>query len=176
MHCVGNELMLLLILTALHVHCRTVLKTHNRNETDILLSLKREARIEKCDKDVDCNNGEKCVEDIDCDNGGECNAKTGRCDCIPGTSGVNCATVENCTPLNCEEKDAKCIFDIKEGQPTCKCNDDNFYYEEEKCNNRLCIPNPCKNGGSCLEKANEEGGFKCICHEMWKGATCEEGE
>ncbi|GBN51269.1 hypothetical protein AVEN_150027-1, partial [Araneus ventricosus] len=77
---------------------------------------------------------EKCVEDADCDNGGTCNTETGRCECLPGTSGLNCARIENCTPLNCEEKEAKCIFDIKEGQPTCNCNDDNFYYEEERCN------------------------------------------
>ncbi|GBM60616.1 hypothetical protein AVEN_260499-1, partial [Araneus ventricosus] len=71
---------------------------------------------------------------MDCDNGGTCNTENWRCECLAGTSGVKCAKIEDCAPLNCEEKNAMCIFDIKKGQPTCKCNEDNFYYEEENCN------------------------------------------
>ena len=34
-----------------------------------------------------------------------------------------------------------------------------------------CLPNPCQNGGSCIE-LDGEGKFKCQCQLPWKGALC----
>lgn len=33
-----------------------------------------------------------------------------------------------------------------------------------------CTPNPCINGGTCINKMN---GFQCICNEFWSGTYCD---
>ena len=37
-----------------------------------------------------------------------------------------------------------------------------------------CEPNPCLNGGSCLE--SPEIGFSCLCQQIQKGKFCENGQ
>ncbi|GBO28643.1 hypothetical protein AVEN_251887-1 [Araneus ventricosus] len=60
--------------------------------------------------------------------------ETGLCICKTQTSGGECENIEGCDFLNCLEKSAKCIYDIDKSEATCKCDDENSYYENEKCN------------------------------------------
>lgn len=74
--------------------------------------------------------------DKDCKNGGKCSAKTKRCECIDGTSGVTCEIITDCGTLKCEEKSANCKFDAEKKTAFCECKDENFYFENEKCNSK----------------------------------------
>lgn len=42
-----------------------------------------------------------------------------------------------------------------------------FFLSQEK---EHCIPNPCKNGGSC---SAEEKGFTCLCQPSFRGEICQ---
>ena len=33
-----------------------------------------------------------------------------------------------------------------------------------------CNPNPCKNGGKCIDGVNS---YACVCTAGWKGKNCE---
>ena len=35
---------------------------------------------------------------------------------------------------------------------------------------QYCIPNPCKNGGTCIP---EENGYRCTCLSNYEGNNCE---
>ena len=37
-----------------------------------------------------------------------------------------------------------------------------------------CDPNPCENGGTCID--NQVGGYVCKCKPGFKGRDCDEGE
>ncbi|GBN37332.1 hypothetical protein AVEN_7514-1 [Araneus ventricosus] len=199
MHCVGNELMLLLILTALHVHCRTVLKTHNRNETDILLSLKREAWIEcDCGPVGHCSfvNGDKqcscprayaekdgkceeiCAVNDDCIDYQKCVEKEDgwkKCECADGRSGPNCETMTWCEDtekfINCKGSNGTCEYNVDERAVVCTCNSDKqFYTGEMRCRETCLDDIECKNEGRCEKK----GEYKfCSCKLGLIGDKCE---
>ncbi|GBM82321.1 hypothetical protein AVEN_128751-1 [Araneus ventricosus] len=121
-------------------------------------------------KKCTCNRGaadqggtctEMCMQDTDCQNGGICNTETGLCMCKPHTSGEKCENIEGCDSLNCLEKSAKCIYDIDKSETTCKCDDENSYYENEECNS-----SPCSNDDEC------EYPLKCIDEGFGEGQVC----
>ncbi|CAL1301498.1 unnamed protein product, partial [Larinioides sclopetarius] len=113
----------------------------------------------------DCH--KKCEKDDNCANGGTCNTETGKCNCLTGTNGVNCKNIEGCDQLNCQTKSATCVFDVAGKMPTCKCNADNFYFEEDDCHKKCEKDDNCANGGTC----NTETG-KCNCPTGTNGVNC----
>ena len=42
------------------------------------------------------------------------------------------------------------------------------------CQETACVPNPCRNQGTCGLNENVTGGFECSCRRGYTGATCEE--
>ncbi|GIY19788.1 neurogenic locus notch-like protein 1 [Caerostris extrusa] len=56
----------------------------------------------------------------------------------------------------------------------CKCNS-GFYWNSEKGNCEAvvppCLPNPCRNKGTCEVISTKE--FNCICTDGYKGSNCE---
>ncbi|GBM52914.1 hypothetical protein AVEN_257874-1, partial [Araneus ventricosus] len=110
----------------------------------------------------------KCTENTECKNGATCNTETGFCNCKPQTSGRKCENIEGCDSLNCLEKSAKCVYDIDKSETTCKCDDENSYFENEKCNKKCIEDIDCENGGEC----NSETGF-CKCKPQTSGRKCE---
>ena len=36
-----------------------------------------------------------------------------------------------------------------------------------------CDSNPCKNGGTCVNKLNSENGYHCNCTDSFTGTRCE---
>ena len=42
------------------------------------------------------------------------------------------------------------------------------------CQETACVPNPCRNQGTCELNENVTGGFECLCRRGYTGARCGE--
>ncbi len=120
--------------------------------------------------------GDRCeVKAIRCDsnpctNGSICEDGTDgfRCHCLPGFSGTSCETNDNeCAVYPCQNggtcSDALNDFvcNCRDGYVGKKCE-----YEANGCN----PPNPCLNGGTCIE--GDGHAFTCQCKDGYSGIVC----
>ncbi|GFY11539.1 uncharacterized protein TNCV_4230081 [Trichonephila clavipes] len=107
---------------------------------------------------------EKCKDNKDCHNEAEC--KDNLCQCKNGTSGDDCSTIDNCKQLNCESINAECIYNKAIGNGTCKCNDGNFLYVDNKCVEKCKTKEDCTHGAACEAEL-------CRCLPGTSGDKCE---
>ncbi|GFY44809.1 tenascin-X [Trichonephila inaurata madagascariensis] len=110
---------------------------------------------------------EKCGENKDCSNEAEC--KDNLCQCKKGTSGDDCSTIDNCKQLNCEGINAECIYNKTIGNGTCKCNDGNFLYVNNKCVEKCKTKEDCTHGAACEAEL-------CRCLPGTSGDKCEKND
>ncbi|XP_055944931.1 fibrillin-1-like isoform X2 [Argiope bruennichi] len=103
---------------------------------------------------------ENCWDDTDCYNGGKCDPETEFCFCKPKTYGDKCEYIEGCESLKCGDIIAGCVYDVNTQQPTCSCFDDNYYYNNGKCNPKWCLDG-CNSAVSICEYRNGVGICKC---------------
>jgi hypothetical protein len=101
-----------------------------------------------------------------CANGGTCeNGATGyTCNCTPGYTGANCATlVADCTTNPCQNGGI-CTNGVSGYACTCQPG-----YTGANCETLVdnCASNPCQNGGACL---NHAGGYACQCAPGYTGS------
>ena len=40
------------------------------------------------------------------------------------------------------------------------------------CEESVCLPNPCQNGGTCRLNDNATGGYVCTCRDGYTGQDC----
>nr|XP_039265048.1 fibropellin-1-like [Styela clava] len=136
--------------------------------------------------------GVTCDTDIDdcspnpCKNGGECTdgPNTFTCNCKAGWTGDSCDTnIDDCSPNPCKNGGA-CKDKLNDFECSCKSpwSGKTCDKKEESAptpkptpkpkpeKKKYCVPNPCRNGGSCTEKKED---FKCKCDDGWEGKTCE---
>ncbi|GCC22248.1 hyaluronan-binding protein 2-like isoform X1 [Chiloscyllium punctatum] len=95
-----------------------------------------------------------------------------KCHCLQLYNGTNCEIENNpCKNNSCNHGD--CLITILPPYYTCKCK---HPYQPPTCTNSsaVCDPNPCLNGGTCLE-TNRSTMFKCACAESFRGERCEIG-
>ncbi|CAL1300561.1 unnamed protein product [Larinioides sclopetarius] len=174
----GNETILLLIIYALHVHCRTVLKTQKINKTDIVPSLKEYETFEcRCGEHEDCSfEGEnkvcKCMEgykdkkgiceECSCGEHGDCSfeGENKVCKCMEGykdKKGI-------CEECNCGDN-GKCRFNGYE--KICLCNA-GFIEKDGSCQECNCGDN-----GKCRFNGYEK---ICLCNAGFieKDGSCQE--
>uniref|UniRef100_A0A665X8D2 Protein eyes shut homolog n=1 Tax=Echeneis naucrates TaxID=173247 RepID=A0A665X8D2_ECHNA len=122
-----------------------------------------------------CEKFDACL-DNPCENKGVClsngstdpSHRTYKCLCPPHFTGVNCSDVvgkEICDKI-CEN--GTCI-QVSPTSYRCRC-DSGLSGPPCKKKSAPCLPNPCRNGGSC-----EEGleGFVCHCQEEFGGLYCD---
>ncbi|XP_035230192.1 fibropellin-3-like, partial [Stegodyphus dumicola] len=102
----------------------------------------------------ECENG-KCVKDS---MGEEV------CVCPPEFSQY---TPTRCEACNCGPG-SNCTFNNFWGFKTCICK--KGYKEEKKTCIGPCSPNPCNNGGTCLDVRRS---YRCVCPYGYKGRKCE---
>lgn len=115
------------------------------------------------------------------------------CHCPEDFQGKNCSIPRpKCHSSNCETLDSclvpipekngktrlaasnvcgehgKCISEMSGGF-TCVCDPG---YTGRYCHENIndCGSNPCKNGGTCLDRINS---FQCLCREGWEGSICD---
>ncbi|XP_077966187.1 uncharacterized protein LOC120340754 isoform X2 [Styela clava] len=136
--------------------------------------------------------GEVCSTNIDecasnpCKNDGECTDEVNKfiCNCKPGWSGEICSTnIDDCSPNPCKNGGA-CKDKLNDFECSCKspwsgktCDKKEESVPTPKPTpkpkpekKKYCVPNPCRNGGSCTEKKED---FECKCDDGWEGKTCE---
>ncbi|GFQ74872.1 hemicentin-2 [Trichonephila clavata] len=106
---------------------------------------------------------EKCKTKDDCKHGAACDAEL--CRCFPGTSGDKCEKVDGCAELKCEDIDGECVYDMDKKKATCKCNDKEFVYKDEKCIAKWCLEN-CNKQSSTCDYLNGTG--LCLCKDGQK--------
>ncbi|XP_031570057.1 fibropellin-1-like isoform X2 [Actinia tenebrosa] len=127
-------------------------------------------QCEKGYKGKNCEEPTAC-EPNPCENGATCTPRGNSyvCKCTKRFQGPKC------------EEDKCSLCDVHAHCEDGKCVCDNGYSGEgtkDECfrdgasNPRFCLPNPCKNGGSCQELPN---GHSCICYEGFSGDNCELG-
>lgn len=134
---------------------------------DFIGSTCEELKIKNCSNNM-CKNGATCNDVY--------NPLTGvadnyNCTCPFGYSGVNCDEIEDfCTRRSIMCAHGLCIHTFHGEGWECKCNEGwQGALCEEPTNE--CIPNPCYNGGTCLDSHLS---FTCMCPPQWNGTTCEE--
>ncbi|KAF8777653.1 Matrilin-2 like protein [Argiope bruennichi] len=96
-----------------------------------------------------------------------------QCSCRSGYEGKTCE-IHNMCGEDDYCKNGVCKKDSERKTKYCECHSD-FYWDENKgkCEaiEHPCLPNPCKNGGTCESVSTEE--FNCTCAEGYLGKTCE---
>ena len=45
---------------------------------------------------------------------------------------------------------------------------------ENICEESVCLPNPCQNGGACQLSDDATGGYECSCRDGYTGNDCSE--
>ena len=79
--------------------------------------------------------------------------------------------VVDCDPTSCNSN-GECI-EVVGGGSVCRCEDG---WRGEYCDKDAvddCLSEPCKNGGSCNDGANN---YTCNCSPPWTGRLCESGK
>ncbi|CDW52690.1 neurogenic locus notch protein 2 [Trichuris trichiura] len=112
-----------------------------------------------------------CPPDV-CSNGGSCFIKERddfsdvifECRCPDGFVGAHCESIDHCEQV-CPP-DSVC----KDGQ--CKCLSGTFG-SPGGCIPKSCNPNPCLNGGSCVENGQHGSAF-CACKTGYDGTVCQQ--
>lgn len=131
-----------------------------------------------------------------CENAATCHSmgQDFYCACPEGYEGKTCERLkENCQTTSCQVIDSctitiatndsavvrhissnvcgprgRCISQPS-GNFTCICNEGfSGIYCHENIND--CISNPCRNGGTCIDKVNS---FQCFCPDGWEGRLCD---
>lgn len=119
--------------------------------------------------------GEKC-KDLDicfpnpCKNNGVCKdvQGTAKCDCPPPHKGPFCTGTLICFRNPCHHG-GKCV---ENPDAPCVCEKG---YIGTYCQNHVCSPSPCVNGGICIVKesfGHHRWTFKCVCPHGFKGKLC----
>ncbi|RXG72224.1 Teneurin-1 [Armadillidium vulgare] len=123
----------------------------------------------------------------DCNKHGTFDINTHSCICNPPWTGSDCSKEAffDCGPHGkCENEMCEC----EEGWTGIRCDErlcDSRCAEHGQCKNGTCVcmtgwngrhctlpgcPRNCMDHGKCL--ADEEGQWKCRCHEEWEGSDC----
>ncbi|KAI1894346.1 hypothetical protein AGOR_G00114870 [Albula goreensis] len=106
-----------------------------------------------------------------CLNNGVCEIKKGKikCDCPRPFKGKRCQKAHKvCKRRTCGH--GQCIVTSTPPFYECKCREP---YQPPDCRKAsTCVPNPCKNGGSCVQDGKD---FDCICTEDYDGRFCQVG-
>ncbi|XP_054606105.2 protein eyes shut homolog [Nothobranchius furzeri] len=121
-----------------------------------------------------CEKFDVCMNNP-CENKGVClsngstdpSNRTYSCLCPPHFTGINCSEVvgkENCDQI-CEH--GKCV-QTSSTSFTCMC-DTGLSGPPCAKKKALCDPNPCRNGGTCIETPK---GFTCLCLDSEVGSDC----
>ncbi|XP_068719980.1 uncharacterized protein [Montipora capricornis] len=121
--------------------------------------------------------GKTCL-DIDeclpnpCTNGGSCvdGINNYSCICPVGYKGDNCETdIDECS-TNSHSCDVNAVCTNTKGSYKCTCIS-GFLGDGNTCSDiNECVPNPCANGGSCVDGVNN---YSCICPVGYTGDLCE---
>uniref|UniRef100_A0A8C5H769 trypsin n=1 Tax=Gouania willdenowi TaxID=441366 RepID=A0A8C5H769_GOUWI len=104
-----------------------------------------------------------------CHNGGECREKGKRkfkCDCPDPFKGKRCEKGPKiCKRGKCGR--GECVLTSAPPFYECKCK---LPFLPPDCKHySLCNPNPCKNGGQCIQDGND---FDCQCSQGYRGRFC----
>jgi hypothetical protein len=98
---------------------------------------------------------------------GSCSASTNcTCSCPPGYSGNACQLFA-CS-LNCSSNGA-CEAQAGSAPPRCNCAPQ--WAGGPACDQRVCVPNDCLNGGQC--RVVSASAVACDCSATWTGSQCQ---
>jgi hypothetical protein len=111
-------------------------------------------KVNYCPKDA-CTPGGTCVDE-----------QAWSCQCGAGFSGTGtqaCTNIDDCPASACKPPGGICTDGI--GSHTCACNPG---FSGTSCQNDICTPNPCSNGGTCSRT-----GQLCSCPAGFSGSNCQ---
>eukprot|EP00794_Sanderia_malayensis_P011731 gene11731-12951_t len=89
------------------------------------------------------------------------------CECSTGFAGQLCEVQDFCDHNPCHNN-GQCIEEA--GTYSCTCP---FGFLGDHCEQSVCLPSPCKNGGTCIA-SNTEHGYACECVFPYHGHDCQE--
>lgn len=94
------------------------------------------------------------------------------CDCPAGTTGAECADIDDCLSAPCANPGQLCVDD---GSTTfsynCTCRQG---YTGALCDIDVddCISSPCHNNGTCSDDGSVPNSFNCSCELGYEGVLC----
>lgn len=128
---------------------------------------------------VDCFDINECAEADVCGEGAECVNQPGsfRCECaagyLPDEARSGCLNRNECQSGEnaCDATRGQCADD--EGSYSCRCTNDSVGdgYFCKAAADAACDPNPCENGGECVETPSS---FLCLCPLGTSGELCDD--
>ncbi|XP_078617064.1 uncharacterized protein LOC144885163 [Branchiostoma floridae x Branchiostoma japonicum] len=90
--------------------------------------------------------------------------------CSPGTFGSGCQSTCHCSsigPEACDRYTGECRDGCASGWTGPNCQEELTSFRE------VCIPNPCRNGGTCSPDPTTSA-FSCVCEPGYTGQQCQQ--
>ena len=86
--------------------------------------------------------------------------------CVPGFTGPDCQTVDNCVGVNCSGN-GLCVNGMDSFMCNCSAG-----YSGSECEMNIddCLSNPCASTGQCVDGVDS---FTCSCDQGYTGQLCE---